>query len=209
MATVDIPSNHPANASSAGGSFTTPPSLLTNVSSQPVEPNEGAAPAPHGGHRMKEDGHAGHGKPQADAKTQTQIDALTKAFTEFSAKLSQDQPAKTGKDMESLRGAATELAKSDDPAVRAGAQSVLKALPGADVPADLAKLRESLKQFSGPTIELIRQFPASGKGTKAFEAYCPMVKASWVQSSEQIKNPYYGSSMLTCGTIKGSLTRTD
>jgi hypothetical protein len=33
-------------------------------------------------------------------------------------------------------------------------------------------------------------------------AYCPMIRKSWVQKDEKIQNPYYGSSMLTCGEIK-------
>lgn len=31
--------------------------------------------------------------------------------------------------------------------------------------------------------------------------YCPMKKANWLSSEKDIKNPYYGSSMLTCGNI--------
>lgn len=30
-------------------------------------------------------------------------------------------------------------------------------------------------------------------------AYCPMVKKHWLQTDKEIRNPYYGSSMLTCG----------
>jgi hypothetical protein len=33
-------------------------------------------------------------------------------------------------------------------------------------------------------------------------AFCPMVKRSWLQKEKQIRNPYYGSSMLTCGEFK-------
>jgi hypothetical protein len=33
-------------------------------------------------------------------------------------------------------------------------------------------------------------------------AFCPMVKQSWLQKGEQIRNPYYGNSMLTCGEFK-------
>ena len=33
-------------------------------------------------------------------------------------------------------------------------------------------------------------------------AYCPMVKKSWLQKGEQIKNPYYGSEMLECGEFR-------
>ena len=30
-------------------------------------------------------------------------------------------------------------------------------------------------------------------------AYCPMVDKSWVQAAGDIRNPFYGSQMLTCG----------
>jgi Cu(I)/Ag(I) efflux system membrane fusion protein len=33
-------------------------------------------------------------------------------------------------------------------------------------------------------------------------AYCPMVKKRWLQTGREIRNPYYGSQMLTCGTFK-------
>ncbi|MGZ5253807.1 MAG: DUF3347 domain-containing protein [Flavitalea sp.] len=31
--------------------------------------------------------------------------------------------------------------------------------------------------------------------------YCPMKKAYWLSNEVAIKNPYYGSSMLTCGKV--------
>ncbi|MBN8833689.1 MAG: hypothetical protein ABS68_09125 [Niastella sp. SCN 39-18] len=34
-----------------------------------------------------------------------------------------------------------------------------------------------------------------------FQQYCPMKKAYWLSSEKTIKNPYYGSSMLTCGKV--------
>lgn len=34
-----------------------------------------------------------------------------------------------------------------------------------------------------------------------YYAYCPMKKAYWLSSEKAIKNPYYGSSMLTCGEV--------
>jgi len=32
--------------------------------------------------------------------------------------------------------------------------------------------------------------------------YCSMAKKSWVQKDDAVKNPYYGSAMLTCGEKK-------
>ncbi len=34
------------------------------------------------------------------------------------------------------------------------------------------------------------------------EAYCPMVKASWLQTDRAIRNPYMGRAMLSCGELK-------
>ena len=33
-------------------------------------------------------------------------------------------------------------------------------------------------------------------------AYCPMADKPWLQKDKDIKNPYYGSAMLTCGSFK-------
>lgn len=43
-----------------------------------------------------------------------------------------------------------------------------------------------------------------GSATKEqplFYDYCPMKKMYWISSDEAIKNPFYGSKMLTCGSI--------
>jgi hypothetical protein len=34
-----------------------------------------------------------------------------------------------------------------------------------------------------------------------YEDYCPMKKAYWLSGDTAIKNPYFGSSMLTCGKV--------
>ena len=38
-----------------------------------------------------------------------------------------------------------------------------------------------------------------------YEQYCPMKKAYWLSESDQIKNPYFGSKMLTCGKVTETL----
>ena len=44
------------------------------------------------------------------------------------------------------------------------------------------------------------------KGTEnvngiVYYQYCPMKKAYWLSKEKDIKNPYYGSAMLTCGEV--------
>ena len=35
-----------------------------------------------------------------------------------------------------------------------------------------------------------------------YQDYCPMAKASWLSEVKDIKNPYYGAKMMTCGSVK-------
>jgi hypothetical protein len=35
--------------------------------------------------------------------------------------------------------------------------------------------------------------------------YCPMKKSSWLSSEKPVKNPYYGSAMLTCGKVSETI----
>ncbi len=40
-----------------------------------------------------------------------------------------------------------------------------------------------------------------------FYQYCPMKKAYWLSTESAIKNPYYGSKMLACGSVKETLPK--
>ncbi len=40
-----------------------------------------------------------------------------------------------------------------------------------------------------------------------YEAFCPMKKAYWLSSDKTIKNPYFGTAMLTCGKAVETLNQ--
>ncbi|MBI1176295.1 DUF3347 domain-containing protein [bacterium] len=65
---------------------------------------------------------------------------------------------------------------------------------------DVKTAREAFKPLSKSLIKYLADHKA-GKGTY-HEAYCPMVKASWLQTETDIKNPYMGKAMLGCGELK-------
>src|SRR5260370_559714 len=65
---------------------------------------------------------------------------------------------------------------------------------------DLKAAREAFKPLSASLVKYLADNKA-GKGVY-HEAYCPMVKASWLQTEKEVKNPYYGKSMLHCCTLK-------
>jgi hypothetical protein len=65
---------------------------------------------------------------------------------------------------------------------------------------DVKEAREAFKPLSASLIKYLADNKA-GKGTY-HEAYCPMARASWLQTAKDIKNPYMGKKMLTCGEFK-------
>lgn len=62
---------------------------------------------------------------------------------------------------------------------------------------DVEKQRELFKTVSKNIYDLMK---VSKLDTPAYYQYCPMVKANWLSKEEAVKNPYYGSKMLTCGS---------
>ena len=63
--------------------------------------------------------------------------------------------------------------------------------------------RDNLVSLSARMIELSKTITLSA--APVYEQYCPMQKASWLSSSKAVKNPYYGSAMLTCGSVRSTL----
>jgi Cu(I)/Ag(I) efflux system membrane fusion protein len=65
---------------------------------------------------------------------------------------------------------------------------------------DLATVRKAFKPLSTSLIKYLSDNKVP-KGTY-YEVYCPMADASWLQASKDVKNPYMGKAMPTCGVIK-------
>ena len=68
---------------------------------------------------------------------------------------------------------------------------------------DISKQREYFMNFSKNMTAVAKAGKLSDK--PIYEVYCPMKKASWLSADKAIKNPYYGSSMLTCGEVKSTI----
>ena len=102
------------------------------------------------------------------------------------------------KGLDEHAGAIAKAVLSDDtkaltPEIASQAETLAKAR-------DLKAARESFKPLSNSLIKYLSEHKVP-KGTY-YEAYCPMVKASWLQADKKIANPYMGKEMLTCGEIK-------
>ena len=80
-------------------------------------------------------------------------------------------------------------------AIKAHASTLLKK-------SDIAEQR---KQFGFLSQALINALTAFGVDGTYYVQHCPMAfdnaGANWLSDEEQIRNPYYGDLMLTCGSV--------
>jgi Cu(I)/Ag(I) efflux system membrane fusion protein len=66
---------------------------------------------------------------------------------------------------------------------------------------DIAKARAEFALLSEEMLAIVQRFQINTTGD-IYELHCPMAfegrGATWLQANDQVKNPYYGGSMLTC-----------
>lgn len=63
--------------------------------------------------------------------------------------------------------------------------------------------REVFGHLSQNMIALTKNFKLDDKSV--FVMYCPMADANWLSSEKVVKNPFFGSSMPSCGSIKSEI----
>ena len=64
---------------------------------------------------------------------------------------------------------------------------------------DIARQRTSFARLSDNMASLAKGVKLSSG--PIYQLYCPMKKSSWLSAETEIKNPYFGSSMLSCGQV--------
>lgn len=148
-------------------------------------------------------GHEGHGAAQAGVPGQTSalrvvfmqpVQSVFDNYVKVQGALAQDS-------LEGVAGTAAVMAK----AIRGDSMKMLppkvaeqtEALAKAN---DLETARTAFKSLSESLIRYLKEQKVPA-GTY-FEAYCPMAKASWLQTDKTIINPYMGKGMIHCGQIK-------
>ena len=80
-------------------------------------------------------------------------------------------------------------------------EAMAKAAKTVEQSADLKAARQAFADLSDAVIAAARA-ESWADVPDANVAYCGMAKHYWIQNGEQIRNPYYGSRMLTCGEIQ-------
>jgi len=69
---------------------------------------------------------------------------------------------------------------------------------------DIGHQREHFAEMSVDVFALVKGF---GSGQALYHDHCPMYNdnkgALWLSEVKEVKNPYYGSKMLSCGSVEG------
>jgi len=138
-------------------------------------------------------GHESHGT-QATATTSKLPQPVAATFDGYI----QIQTALSGDSLEGVTASAQAIAKS----VKEDKANTFSATLGEQAEAvakakDLAAAREAFKPLSESLIKYAAK-DATLSGVYR-QAYCPMAKASWLQTGTTVSNPYMGKAMLRCG----------
>ena len=120
--------------------------------------------------------------------------AIVTSYLEIQTALAADR-------FEDVKGPARTLAAA---AVAAGkeAAAIAKAATAVQGATDIKAARQAFGDLSDAVIARVQADGSKDVVGDLRLAYCPMVKRSWLQRGEQIRNPHYGAQMLTCGEFK-------
>src|SRR4029079_11376143 len=107
--------------------------------------------------------------------------------------LSSDQFTGIAPHAQAMEKAAAAMGKEAEPI----AESSKKLAAGKDIAAARTAFGDVSAAIETYATKTKSTFPA---GVRV--AYCPMVDKPWMTRDKEIKNPYYGAAMSTCGSFK-------
>lgn len=179
--------------------------------------HHGPPPATQG-----EGGHQGH-KMETAVETfnvaegfRQKLDSATSAYLELQDAFSHDRFEQASGGVVKLRKAldAIDMSMLEGPAQVAWREHLKVLKRGADGVAaatDIKDARQAFEHVSNALIGAIRQF--GSMGTQSLFVYrCSMAfggrGGDWIQAKQGTENPYYGSEMFRCGSLKETLVRT-
>ncbi len=70
---------------------------------------------------------------------------------------------------------------------------------------DVSHQRDHFNDLSNNLFAVLKAFKVNT--AEVYQQFCPMKKMYWLSESADIKNPYYGKKMLTCGKVTETLKK--
>ena len=148
-------------------------------------------------------------KPGVDAKTTASVKILVGNYLLLKNALTKDNSTDAATAGKAL---SNDFAKLDQSALTAAQKKTFSDI--ADDAKEMAEhigkssgniphQREHFDMLSKDMVDLVKVF---GAGQPIYVDHCPMYNngkgADWLTETKEIKNPYFGTKMLTCGSVK-------
>lgn len=175
----------------------------------PMEAGDGT-----GGHQVSAEAQAEAAEPAIPGSFRESFASFFDAYLRLTEELASDDVDGARRDAKALKASLGEVDESElsssNKAVWVERKAELaKALEQLD-PGDIEGLRHGLLPLSQALERTLRQLaPRSGK--PVYRIHCPMAfdnrGGSWLAAGKDVRNPYFGSTMLKCGAVKDSLHR--
>ncbi len=159
------------------------------------------------------------------AELSKQLDAVFESYFAAAAGLANDDPNAAHKALADMAAAVAKVdmklfspagheawmkIKGSRVVVRYGGSGLDGALAQAGKAADIQGIRTAFSSLSGPVIILARRWPPEGPKVY-YRIHCPMAfdnrGADWLAPSQAVRNPYFGASMINCGSVEETFAR--
>jgi Cu(I)/Ag(I) efflux system membrane fusion protein len=136
------------------------------------------------------------------------LEALYRAYTDVQSQLAADQQV-TEPQAQAVRQAAGDVLQATD--LPAGVREHVQAISDNAEHLhhlEVARAREHFRTISRHITQLAFAYRGDQAAEPLLHFYCPMVKdggADWLQTGGELRNPYFGASMLRCGELVHTL----
>jgi membrane fusion protein, copper/silver efflux system len=182
-----------------------------------MAPEGGAAPAhDHGAHAPRAEAPPAVTKLEVPKEFSAQLGRVVTENFGLVKALAEDDP---GRAAEAAKATREQLVPLDPGTLQGAARDVWsaarkqmdQALEQVTAAEDLKTQRQHFETFSEELTRVIRVFGTGGV-RPVYRAMCPMVqgrKAYWLQSWDDITNPYWGAAMYSCGEISETIAEAE
>jgi Cu(I)/Ag(I) efflux system membrane fusion protein len=138
-----------------------------------------------------------------------EVDAAVKAYLELSDALGKPQKDDQPLDVQRLLDAAEKLSTQANAEQKPLAEKVVGAA-GQLKGQPIQQQRKLFKPLSEAVVALVEKAPPTGEvADKLFVMHCPMADgnrgADWLQTTPALANPYFATSMKSCGEVKRAI----
>ena len=142
-----------------------------------------------------------------DAGGREGMGALFANYFDLQTALAADQATQSLQAFQALQVAARSVGTGQSDKAKAAIEALRKTLVG-PAPSDIAGQRARFETISNAMLSL--QAVAGHPGdAPIYRIHCPMAfdnkGADWIQLDKTVANPYFGSRMLRCGSVKAEL----